>query len=50
MAGYRPIRSTEKCVGLQLSLLASTLGFEGFGTKMDLARLLEMRAAPSNVG
>ncbi len=42
--------STEKRVGLQLCLLASTLACQGFGSRIHLARFLEMRAAPSKVG
>ena len=44
--------SAEKCVGLQLCLLVSTLschGF-GFGCLINLAMFREIRAAPSKVG
>ncbi len=49
LAGNCPNGSTEKRVGLQLCLLASTL-CRGFGSRIYLARFLEMRAAPSKVG
>lgn len=43
-------RRAEKCVKLRLCLLVSTLGCHGFGPLINLARFLEMRAAPSQVG
>ncbi len=45
-----PSGSTEKRVGLQLCFVASTLACHGFGSRIYLARFLEMTAAPSKVG
>ena len=36
--------------GRSHSVLASSLGCQCFGTKINVARLLEMSVAPSNVG
>ena len=48
LAGNRPHGGTDKHVGL--CLLALTLGFQGLGTVINFTILLEMTAAPSNVG
>ena len=50
LAGNCPFGSAGNCVGLCLCLLALTLGCHRFGTKINLARLLGMTPALSNVG
>lgn len=48
-AGKHPNGRKEKHVGWGLCLWACTLGCQDFGTKINLAKLLGMRYAPSNM-